>query len=552
MARRALQLTGMHRSYINQIEIMDATNCGLKTAFAVVNTFKSVHVTRLGSNGNFVVQPVRGLCFDQIDASHATTASTVVDPVVEGVSGTGILLSGAQGMVITGGTSEGNNRGIEMSSGSDRNAIIDIDMEVNTVEDMLIGSSHNIFMGVLASSSAGGALGAHLSATANDNVLSGGLYTSIQLDAGAKSNTLDIGFNGAGVTDNGTDTKILRLWDNNNTRNAGIPWSSRDTVPAIAWSGLGTPDKQDMLAGSYTFTTTPTTLSNTVVTASKPWRILFIGTWGNNTEGGGLQQIAPILEATTAAPTLTIGTVTVTISVNGSNQFSAVTGANTAAFSGRIFPISNNQGVAGAAAMNLKGSITGGTLVASTASGAGTVSADHYINSGTTGGGTITLSTGSGTATTFSGARCRPVLLGPAPGPYLPPGTFSGLDSVGVPGRAVPAQNRSPTNQGAGWSLRMVVVRSACPASSWIVLAGAPRMARCEQKVCRSLMQVLARRQPCPLAGHLHPRLQRFDPDRPPVGLPEEALAPEVADRRKLRFRKAGSERDTASLAALW
>jgi integrase/recombinase XerD len=32
---------------------------------------------------------------------------------------------------------------------------------------------------------------------------------------------------------------------------------------------------------------------------------------------------------------------------------------------------------------------------------------------------------------------------------------------------------------------RWVVVRSLCPASSWIARAGAPRIARCEQNVCR-------------------------------------------------------------------
>jgi len=31
---------------------------------------------------------------------------------------------------------------------------------------------------------------------------------------------------------------------------------------------------------------------------------------------------------------------------------------------------------------------------------------------------------------------------------------------------------------------RCVVFKSSCPARSWIALAGAPRIARCEQNVC--------------------------------------------------------------------
>jgi hypothetical protein len=121
-------------------------------------------------------------------------------------------------------------------------------------------------------------------------------------------------------------------------------------------------DKQDILRGSFNFTSVAAPISSTGI-GTGPWRVLFIGVWANNVDGGGLAMPALIQEATTAAPTLTIGSVTITVSTNGSHQIQVATGANIAAFTGTIFVFSDTIGVAGTKTIATKGSIDlGGTL----------------------------------------------------------------------------------------------------------------------------------------------------------------------------------------------
>jgi hypothetical protein len=348
-----LYVTGTHRSYFAELELMDATGCGLHTAFAVVNTFRSVHVTGLGTNGPFLVQPARGMCFDQIDAAHQTTASTITDPIVEGVSGSGIWLWGAVNMVFTGGTSEWNNRGIEIPAGSSstQNAFIGMDLEQNTTEDILVGAANNSFYAMLSGS---------LTHVANQgNVFSGGFYKNVTIDAGSLGNSFDISYNNGAFTDNGMETKVRRLLNTGTAQLQQVPWASRETNPAVPYTNIGTPDKQDTLTGNYSIVgITQTQLSNTVYTGSS-WRVMFVGTWANNIEGGGLAQPAPFIEVTSAAPTVSIGTPVVTVSMDGSGHLQMTTGnaAHRVGFTGRIYVMANLLGTAGTASMRLKGSV---------------------------------------------------------------------------------------------------------------------------------------------------------------------------------------------------
>ena len=101
-----------------------------------------------------------------------------------------------------------------------------------------------------------------------------------------------------------------------------------------------------------------------------PWRVLFVGLWANNFDGAGLAQPGFVIEATTALPTFTIGSLTMTVSKNGSNQLQVSSSSNNTGFTGTIFVSSGNQSIAGTESARFKGDVgyrrplaTAGTLM---------------------------------------------------------------------------------------------------------------------------------------------------------------------------------------------
>lgn len=352
--------SGMHHSVFRNLDIKNATNCGLHTQFAVIGVYDNIQISI--NTGRFATTPAHGLCFDQIDSDHATTASAVIAPIIEGLKGSGIYMPGAGQMLILTGTSEQNGRGIEIPYGSNNNTFIGVDLEANGMEDVLVNGFYNNFYGVLSS----GLI--HVGTTGISNIFHGGQQNSIRVDPGATANEFDVTqrSNGGVFTDNGTDTKVVRLYNVNTNRLDGAPWSFRDTTPPSTILGIGTPDRQDLLAGAFGFSTTPTILSNTVLTPGKPWRILFIGDWANNIEGGQLPQLPPIVEVTSASPTITIGSVVGTVSVNQAGKLQMVLQGNVAWFAGRIFVTSHNMGAGGDASATFKGKVLAGSLQSGT------------------------------------------------------------------------------------------------------------------------------------------------------------------------------------------
>jgi len=358
----ALFITGCHHSYFSRLDLRNCTGAGLHTQFAVVNSYDNIQCSN--NNGAFTQQPANGMLFDQIDATHQTTASTVNNPIVEGVSGSGIKLTGTEGMLFLAGTSEGNSRGVEVTiSVNNRNTFDGLDLETNATEDILDAGVSTEYRNLFST----GLI--HLKG-AQIRVI-GGNNNSYQIDASANNAYIDSSwnFNGTGtVLDNGAETR-WRLTDPvagslQNTVSGSFGagagthtpgWSFRDIIP-LTTTPVGGMDRMDMLRGSFQFTTGGNVISTTPV-ASAIWRIVFIGLWSNTFEGAGLVQPAMIQEVTAASPTLTIGTQVVTFTRNGSNQFVGTSTANVIGFSGTIFVSSSTVGVAGAASAIFKGSV---------------------------------------------------------------------------------------------------------------------------------------------------------------------------------------------------
>lgn len=373
-------ITGVHHSTFAHLDLKDATGACFHSQFSVMPYMPDVECSL--NTGAFVQQPTNCILLDQIDSGHQTTAGMVIVPKCEGVSGTGIKCTGCSSMTIQSGTSEQNNRGIEETGGgiNNRNTFDTIDLESNTVEDVLSGGVASEYRNLL------GVNKIHFSGAAIPRLV-GGMVTSITIDSGVNNAHIETSWNQAGtgtITDNGTNTywrltnpstgSLISLISGSGTFGGGAGtevtsgWSYRDTVPPKSTGLIGTPDSMDMIRGNYNFNTSGIVLSTTPV-ASAIWRLLLIGSWANNIEGGGLAQPASIQEVTSASPTITIGSQVVTFSKNGSNQLVGTTTANVIQFVGTIFVSSNIQGLAGTASAVFKGSVTAPGLPQVIASG---------------------------------------------------------------------------------------------------------------------------------------------------------------------------------------
>lgn len=209
-----LYLRGVHHSVFRDIRVRNCSAAGLLTNFTVLNTYENFTVSV--NEGSFTTTPVNGIVLDQRSASEPSTASVFINPIIEGVSGSGIKLVKTSTMTFINGSSEANARGIELGSGAVRNKFEDMDLEANSTEDILCGGTDNLFLNVLAVST--GAAGvAHFSSTAANNTVLRGVFNNITLDASSAGNTvMDAKYNFLGTgafTDNGTGTVKIHNYD---------------------------------------------------------------------------------------------------------------------------------------------------------------------------------------------------------------------------------------------------------------------------------------------------------------------------------------------------
>jgi len=158
----AVLIKAVHHSEFSNLNLWGSSSCGLHTMFAVTDTFQRIHVSinDAATNGldspSLHATPIHGLCLDELASGLQTTAGTVIDPIVENVTGAGIWLKSAVTMVFMAGTSENNTTsggapgGIQVDSPSWFNSFYGIDMEGNTAPDVLDNGRSTIYYNVIA------------------------------------------------------------------------------------------------------------------------------------------------------------------------------------------------------------------------------------------------------------------------------------------------------------------------------------------------------------------------------------------------------------------
>jgi hypothetical protein len=209
-ATNGLFLKSVHHSFFRDIRVTNVSAAGFLTNFAVANVYDKLQVSALGMA--FTTTPVNGIVFGRRGVNENTTASVVNAPVIENVSGTGIILDYALTNHIINGTSENNARGLQLTSSASANIITGLDLEGNSVEDMQIQGADNVFKNIYASS----LVSAHLYTGAARNHFDGGVINGVLVDAGAANNdfkSLMVRNNLGAFADSGTSTGVLDVWD---------------------------------------------------------------------------------------------------------------------------------------------------------------------------------------------------------------------------------------------------------------------------------------------------------------------------------------------------
>lgn len=139
-ATDAILLQAVHHSEFKNLHTWGVTGCGIHSEYAVTDTFYRPRTSiwdaiDLGINNSAHTVPAHGLCFGglTIDGENLqTTDGTVVDASAENLTGTGWLITDANSMTFTSGTSETNaGGGIEVDSPSSDNTFEGTDLEAN-------------------------------------------------------------------------------------------------------------------------------------------------------------------------------------------------------------------------------------------------------------------------------------------------------------------------------------------------------------------------------------------------------------------------------------
>lgn len=179
-----LFLRGVRNGYFKHLSVRDVSNAGIWTEACVTNILENFRVTHWEMpNGTFNVVPKYGIVF-AARGPDTTTTWTVVNPVIEGVSLTGIWTqAGSYGHTFINGTSEGNlGKGAVIDS--ILNTFINTDFEANGGTDIEISNAKNTMINVLS------ARELRINAGAQNKII-GGFYNDIYIHPYAHLNVFE-------------------------------------------------------------------------------------------------------------------------------------------------------------------------------------------------------------------------------------------------------------------------------------------------------------------------------------------------------------------------
>jgi Pectate lyase superfamily protein len=202
---------------LTDMHVGNVTGAGFYIGFTVFGYMKNptVYDYDWGVSG-FTVKPTNGLLLGRTAGGVITApdhcASTIINPNIQGVSGSGIKGVNGFNNTFVGGSSE-NNTGFTLELLSDfvQNSFNGINLEGG---DTSIAGSQNNFIGVILPSSGNDML---FTSTASSNKVLGGTVGTMTFAAGSTRNGVELTTITAnlGLTDSGTDNTFEQITVNN-------------------------------------------------------------------------------------------------------------------------------------------------------------------------------------------------------------------------------------------------------------------------------------------------------------------------------------------------
>ena len=181
-AKGGFYVRSVHHSKIQgQVNGCGASYFGLTVLFSVCSEFSvntSINEAGVWYSG---AQPAGGISLSRRSAGELVTACLFTNPIIEGVSGAGIVLDYASNNTFIGGTSEGNGgAGVSLTTNSIANIFISTDFEANTGYDIYDEGTLNVYEKINSTGTVvllGGR--ARLYACTINNLIDNGVSTSL-------------------------------------------------------------------------------------------------------------------------------------------------------------------------------------------------------------------------------------------------------------------------------------------------------------------------------------------------------------------------------------
>lgn len=209
-----LYMDDVEKSVFRNLRLEECTGQALQVDNGILNLYENITVSGNGI-GIMTTRPVNGILFE-----NQTTACTVINPIIEGVTGAGISITGGSsanvfigGTVESGGALYKGTHGVTIVAGCDRNQFHSLFMEGNSTKDVDDAGNATLWENcTFASYDSSSTYGLHITG-GEGQVVIGGLSEYAKIDAGAVNVTVvGLEFNrltGTGTFTNSSTTTTL-------------------------------------------------------------------------------------------------------------------------------------------------------------------------------------------------------------------------------------------------------------------------------------------------------------------------------------------------------
>ena len=212
-------IRGITHSQFNRLRPINFPAYAMLCNFMVSNSFYDFCYS--GNEPGIITPSVIGVGLGLRNAGEQCSNCTWVNLVIEGTSGNGLVLDETAMNTFVGGTVEGNGftsgyGGILIGPNNSENTFIGMDLEANgilgdaTTFHIKNSGLRTSFVNVLADNTLSGLVWMF---GGNSAAFHGGEIYNLQIDAGVKNTvTYGLGYNGT-ITNNGTDTRHIQLFN---------------------------------------------------------------------------------------------------------------------------------------------------------------------------------------------------------------------------------------------------------------------------------------------------------------------------------------------------